>query len=111
MPVLEIAPPVTASPCAPVASLSSLQSHAAARGGGAALGVDRDRLHLGEVDHHAAVGDRAPGHVVAAAADGDLEPGVARERERRDDVVGAAARTISAGRLSTSPLWTARASS
>ena len=32
MPVLEIAPPVTASPCAPVASLSSLQSSAAACG-------------------------------------------------------------------------------
>ena len=53
----------------------------------ALVGIDRDPLHLGEVDHHAAVRHGAAGDVVAAAADRDLEPRPARERERRDDVV------------------------
>ena len=61
--------------------------HAAFGGGGCLVGIDRDRLHLGEVDHHAAVGHGAAGDVVAAAADRDLESCPARERERRDDVV------------------------
>ena len=50
------------------------------------LGIDRDRLQLGEIDHHAAVGDGAPGDVVAAAADRHLEPGRSGVGERRDDV-------------------------
>ena len=49
--------------------------------------IDGDRLHPGEVDHHAAVGDGAAGDVVPAAADRDLETSPARERERRNDVV------------------------
>ncbi len=60
--------------------------HAALDRGGSPLGVDRDPLHLGEVDHHPAVRHGAAGHVVAAAADRDLESGPARERERRCDV-------------------------
>ena len=45
----------------------------------AGLRVDLGALHLGEVDHHRVVGDRAAGHVVAAAADADVEPGGACE--------------------------------
>ena len=41
----------------------------------AGVRVDLGALHLGEVDHHRVVGDRAAGHVVASAADGDVEPG------------------------------------
>jgi hypothetical protein len=62
--------------------------HTALRGGGRLFGIDRDPLHLGEVDHQAAVRHSAAGDVVATAADRDLEPGSTRERERRDDVVG-----------------------
>ena len=91
MPVLEIAPPVTASPCAPVAAFSSFQVTPPPAVTRPAVGIDRDRLHLGQVDHHAAVGDGAAGDVVPAAADRDVEPGVARQRERGDDVVRGAA--------------------
>jgi hypothetical protein len=39
------------------------------------LARPRDVLvHLGEVDHHRIVDDRAAGHVVASAADADVEP-------------------------------------
>ena len=69
IPVVEIAPPVTASPCSRVASLSSPHSDAALGPHGARVGIDLDPLHLGEVDHHRVVGDRAAGDVVAAAPD------------------------------------------
>ena len=86
MPVVEIAPPVTASPCSAAASFSSRPEHASLGGGGPLVGIDLDPLHLGEVDHHPAVRHGAAGDVVAAAADRDLEPFAARERERRHDV-------------------------
>ena len=54
-------------------------------------GIDVDALHLGEVDHHGAVDDGAAGHVVATAADADLEPGRAREAHARGGVLCAAA--------------------
>jgi len=60
--------------------------HAAAGGHGRALPVDRDPLHLGQVDHQAAVRHGTPGDVVAAAADRDLQSRPAGELERRDDV-------------------------
>ena len=63
-------------------------AHAALRGDGRSPGVDRNSLHLGEVDHHPAVGDGPAGDVVPAAAHGDLESRVAGERERADDVIG-----------------------
>jgi hypothetical protein len=44
-----------------------------------------------EVDHQAPVGDGAAGDVVAAAADGDLEAGLAGEAHRGRHVGGAAA--------------------
>src|SRR5215211_4905502 len=61
--------------------------HTALGGGGCLVGIDRDRLHLGEVDHHTAFCHGATSDVVAAAADRDLESRPARERERGDDVV------------------------
>ena len=86
--------------------------HAALGPHGRLLGVDLDALHLGEVDHHAAVRDRAAGDVVAAAADRHLETGRApRARARRRRRLVVRQRTISAGRRSMRPLWTARASS
>ena len=78
IPVVEIAPPVTARPCSAVASLSSAQLSRPPRAP-CGLRIDVDALHLGEVDHHRAVGDGAPGDVVAAAAHADVEPGRARE--------------------------------
>ena len=63
--------------------------HAALRRAPCALGIDRDPLHLGEVDHHPAVGDGAAGDVVAAAADRHLEPRGARERKRAATTSGA----------------------
>ena len=47
-----------------------------------ATGVDVDPAHQREVDHQPALGDRTSGDVVATAADGDLEPGVAPEVHR-----------------------------
>ena len=79
MPVVEIAPPVTARPCSAAAPLSSAQVRPPSARTVRALGVDLDALHLGEVDHHGSVHDRAAGHVVAPAADADIEPCGARE--------------------------------
>jgi hypothetical protein len=54
--------------------------------GGAAIGVDRERLHIGQVENDPAVGDAVPGDAVAAAADGQLQPGLARKRDDARDV-------------------------
>ena len=48
--------------------------------------VDLERLHVREVEHDAAVGDAVAGDAVAAAADGELQPGLARERDDARDV-------------------------
>jgi hypothetical protein len=53
---------------------------------GAPLGVDVDRAQAGEVDHDPAVGHPLSDHAVAAAAHGELEPGLARERDHAGDV-------------------------
>jgi hypothetical protein len=47
--------------------------------------------HRGQVDHEAAVADGVAGHVVAAAADGDLEAALAAEAHGRLHVGGAVA--------------------
>ena len=75
MPVVEIAPPVTASPCSAVAPLSSAQVRPPSARTVRASGSTSRALHLGEIDHHRVVDDRAAGHVVATAADADVEPG------------------------------------
>jgi hypothetical protein len=49
-------------------------------------GVDVTALHRGKIDHQAALVDRLAGDVVAAAADGDLEPFVLGEIDRSHDV-------------------------
>src|SRR6266496_2911529 len=48
--------------------------------------MDMNTLHLGEVDHQAAVRHSLTRHAVAAAANRDLEPRFARECNRVDDV-------------------------
>jgi hypothetical protein len=44
--------------------------------GGAALRVEVQRGHLGQVEHDPALGHAVAGQAVAAAADGQLQPGV-----------------------------------
>jgi hypothetical protein len=41
------------------------------------LGVDVQRLHVLQVEHDPALGGAVPGHAVAAAADGEFQPGLA----------------------------------
>jgi len=53
--------------------------------------IDRDGAHRRQVDHHPVVAHRGAGHVVAPAADGDLEVTVAGEAHRRGHVGGTAA--------------------
>ena len=52
----------------------------------APLGVDLDRAQIGEIDHDPAVGHALADHAVAAAAHGELEPRLARERDYAGDV-------------------------
>ncbi len=54
---------------------------------GRAIRIDRNPLHLAEIDHQPAVRDGAPGDVVTATADRDFESLAARERQSRNDVV------------------------
>jgi hypothetical protein len=53
--------------------------------------IDRHGAHRRQVDHDPAVAHRGAGHVVAPAADGDLEIAVAGEAHRRGHIGGAAA--------------------
>ena len=74
IPVVETAPPVTASSCSPAAALSSAHVTPPSARTVRASGSTRIVLHLGQVDHHGVVRDREPGHVVTAAPDPDLVP-------------------------------------
>ena len=65
--------------------------HAARRPGDARSRVDGHRLHVREIDHDAAVAHRMAEDRVPAAADGDRQLALAREPQRRLDVVGARA--------------------
>ena len=111
MPVVEIAPPVTARPCSAVAAFSSRQVSPPSARTVRASGSTSIALHLGQVDHHRVVDDGAARDVVAAAADADLEPVRAREAHGRRDVGCVRQRTMTAGRRSMRPLCTRRASS
>ena len=55
------------------------RGQSAARPGGAAAGVDRERAQVAEVEHDAAVDGGVGGRAVAAAAHGQLAAAVARE--------------------------------
>ena len=79
---------MTASPCAPVAAFSSFQvtpppAVTVPRSGSTAIAFISARSII-----TAAVGHGAAGDVVSAAADRHVEPRVARQRERGDDVAG-----------------------
>jgi hypothetical protein len=86
MPVVEITPPVAARPWSWVSRLNRFQVRPPC-----ARAVDADAGHWRQVDHHAAVDRRQPGHIVTAAADGDFELLLAGETDRIDDVGDAAA--------------------
>ena len=58
---------------------------------GPGLWIDVDPLHQGQVDHDAALADRATGDVVSATAHRDLEAVLFREGQGVDDVCRAAA--------------------
>jgi len=68
------------------------------------LRVDRRPFHLREVDHHGVVDDRAAGHVVASAADADVEPGGSREADAGRRVGGAPAADDHRGRPVDEPV-------
>src|SRR5579859_6477496 len=69
-----------------------LLPHAAsADADGARLGIDLDVLEQREIDHDAVIDGSEPGAVVSAAADGDAQVVLARERDRLGDVVRARA--------------------
>ena len=79
MPVVETTPPVTARPCSCGLAVELAPGDAALRPHRSALGIDVDAFHRRQVDHHPAVDGRAARHVVAAAANRDLEAQPARE--------------------------------
>jgi hypothetical protein len=101
--VLEIWPPVVASPVDRL-SVQRPPDHASLSTYGSRVGIDVDPFHLGEVDHQPAVRYCAPGHVVTAAAHGDLEPGVPTQVQCVGDVRSAVTARDRAGCLSISPL-------
>ena len=86
IPVVEMAPPVTAKPCSPAAALSSAHVTPPSARAVRAFGVDLDVPHLGQVDHHGVVRDGEPADVVPAAPDGDLVPATTGEAHRRGHV-------------------------
>ena len=107
MPVVEIAPPVTARPCAAVASLSSPQSTPPPARRRAALGVDRDRpsSRRGRSSRRRR---RPRGRRRCGRRRGreTSSPRVAREARAAATTSSALRqRTITAGRRSTRPLW------
>jgi hypothetical protein len=68
--VLDIAPPVAANPWTWVARLNSPQvAHTYAPGSR----IDPGAFHQAQVDHHAVVTHRSPGHVVTTTAYGDFK--------------------------------------
>ena len=64
---------------------------AACRPRGARRGIDGDRLHQRQVDHHAVVADGVARDGVTAAPDRDAEVALAREADGLGNVVGAGA--------------------
>ena len=86
MPTLPVSPNGVASPCALAAAVYSPAVRPGLGPGEAPLGVDVQALHGAEVEDDAAVARAVAGDAVRAAADRQLEAGVAREEHRPDDV-------------------------
>jgi len=86
MPVVEISPPVVASPNACV-SLELAPREAGLGTRHPLRGIDADALHAGQVDDDPVVADRLARDVVAPAADGDRQIVGQSELERRHHVV------------------------
>ena len=112
IPTEPVSPNPMARPCSPAAVEYSAAVRPVSAHAVRAVDVDVERLHVAQVEDDAAVGHAVAGAAVAAAADGELEAGLARERDdasRRR--VASATRTITAGRRSMPPMKTVRASS
>ena len=95
MPPLSVMPPMPTEPASPnpVASPCARGRRGVLAGGqaglgpgGAALGVDLEALHGGQVEHDAVVDDAVAGGAVAAAADGKFGAGLARDGDDGGDV-------------------------
>ena len=82
-PVVEMIPPVVARPCAPVASLKPPHVTPPPARAVRPVGVDRDRREAGQVGDQRAVGRAEAGDAVRAAADGQVDAGLARDAGRR----------------------------
>src|SRR5205823_1775218 len=54
--------------------------------GGALLDINLKRLHVSEVEHEATLNGAVTGQAVAAAADGQLEPGLAGKFDCAGDI-------------------------
>ena len=87
-PVVEIRPPVVASPCAAVAASRSAQVAPGCTVAVPPADVDLDAAHRREVDDHPAVAGAQPGHAVSAASHREWNPRGPRQRHGRDDVLG-----------------------
>ena len=64
------------------------EERAAVRSGDPGLRVDLDAAHRGHVDDEPAIRPAKPGRAVAAGLDRDLEVVLAREADRRGDLLG-----------------------
>ena len=84
---------------------------AAADADGVGVRIDHDLAHPGQVDDDPVVDDAEAAAVVSAAAHGDRRVVGAREGDGAPTSSALEQRTITAGRRSIMPLWTARASS
>ena len=87
IPTEPVSPKPMASPWAPTASVTSAAVRPVSAPRRPALDVDVDALHVREVEHDPALADAVAGAAVAAAPDGQLEPGLAREAHDGYDVV------------------------
>ena len=89
MPTEPVSPRPVTSPCSPVATVYSPAVIPASTEAVLAVGVDLEALHPREVDDETTVGGPVTRAAMAAAADGELEAGVAGERDDTGDVLGA----------------------
>ena len=87
MPTEPVSPKPVARPCSPAAAVySPAVSPVPAHAVRASTSISRP--HPREVEHDPAFGDAVTRGAVPAAANGELQPGLARERDHARDVVG-----------------------
>ena len=103
IPTEPVSPNPVARPCAPAAAVYLAGGQSRLGPGCASVDVDLQCLHVREVEHDPALGHAVAGDAVAAAADGELQPGLAREAMTRETSPSSATRTMTAGRRSNPP--------